>query len=327
MEQDNTLDLGKVTGVTEATDEFVEITLPEKEPAPHKKKRRWPWLVFSLVALLGLAAGILTFLYSSQGQASPQALTETYAAALSDGNTGQIYRLFPDVIQRRWNGSRADLILELDEFAFAYGRIGHWSILSTSDYTEADRSSFSSILNTDITHYQEVILETVIDDRIRRLHLDVIEIEGEWYLAQVWNDDILPGIGFAQPEEAIDAYLSAFTANNFDGMAAALSPALAQSAIEKGYGLRSMLCEIDDFTAVGLSGQPVSYTITQTKDYSAYQAQSMAEILGVQPQAYRAYHLEAVIGDTVYTAVFDLARLDDRWGITAVWDYNKSYII
>ncbi len=327
MEQDNTLDLGKVTGVTEATDEFVEITLPEKQPAPRKKKRLWPSLLLSLVALLGLTAGVFTFLYSSQGQASPQALTEAYAAALADGNTGQVYRLFPDVIQRRWMGSRADLILELDEFSFAYGQIGDWSILSTKDYTEADRASFSSILGTDLTGYQEVILETIIDDRIRHLHLDVIELDEKWYLAQVWNDDILPGIGFSQPEEAIDAYLSAFTANSLEGMSLALSPALAQAAIEKGYGLRSMLCEIDGFTAAGLSGSPVTYTINQTKDYSAYQAQSMAEILGVEPQAYRAYHLEAVIGDTVYTAVFDLAQFDDCWGITAVWDYNKSYII
>ncbi len=327
MEQDNTLDLGKVTGVTESTDEFVEITLPEKEPAPHKRKRRWPWLLFGLVALLGLTAGIFTFLFSSQGQPSPQALTETYATALADGNTGQVYRLFPDVIQRRWMGSRADLVTELDEFAYAYGQIGDWSILSTKDYTEADRASFSSILGTDLAGYQEVILETVIDDRVRHLHLDIIELDGKWYLAQVWNDDILPGSGFSQPEEAMDAYLSAFAANSFDDMALALSPALAQAAIEKDYGLRDMLCEIDDLTASGLSGQPVSYTITQTKDYSAYQSQSMAEILGVQPQSYRAYHLEAIIGDTVYTVVFDLAQLDDRWGITAVWDYNKSYII
>lgn len=327
MEQDNTLDLGKVTGVTEATDEFVEITLPEKQPAPKKKKRRWPWFALGLVALLGLAVGSLTFLFGSQGQATPDAVAKLYAQALTDHNTAQVYRLFPDAIQSRHVGSRADLVAKLDEFYFAYGQPGEWSVLSIKDYSEADRASFCAILDTDITGYKEVILKKIIDDRARYLHVDVIQVKEKWYLAEVWNDDILPGSGFADPETAVSTYLTAFTSADLDGMALAVAPALATAATEKGYGLRDMLREIDDFTAADLCGSPVTYTVTQTKDYSAYQSQSIAEVLGAQPQAYRAYHLEATVGDTVYTMVIDLVQLDDVWGITAVWDYNKSYIL
>lgn len=309
------------------TDEFVEIILPEPKPPAPKKKARWPWVLCGILFLLGMIAGIFAFLFSSQGQASPQAVAEQYAHALSAGKTGAVYRLFPQAIQSRHSGSRAALVENLDDFAFAYGQPGDWSILSASDYDPAARLSFSAILDTDITGYQEVILEKTIDGRIRRLHLDVIEIDGNWYLAEVWNDDILPGAGFADPESAINSYLTAFASADRETMAAALAPDLLYAAMEEEYGLRAMLTELDDFYAAGRCGSPVTYTLTQTKDYSAYQAQSMAEVLGVQPQAYRAFYYEATVGDTVYTMVIDLVQIDDRWGITAVWDYNKSYIL
>jgi hypothetical protein len=143
----------------------------------------------------------------------------------------------------------------------------------------------------------------------------------------VWNDDILPSNGAAQPEDAVDTYLSALAAGDPEGMALAMAPALLDRAIEEGYGLRAVFAEIDDFYAAGLSGNPIAYTLTQTTDYSAYQAQSMAEVLGIQPQTYRAYYYEALIADTVYTLVIDMVQIDDCWGITAVWDYNKSYIL
>lgn len=309
------------------TDEFVEIILPEPKPPAPKKKARWPWVLCGILLLLGVTAGILAFLFSSQGQASPQAVAEQYANAVSAGRTGAVYRLFPHAIQSRHSGSRAALVESLDDFTFAYGQNSDWSILSAADYDPAARLSFSAILGTDITGYQEILLEKTIDGRARRLHLDVIEIGGKWYLAEVWNDDILPGNGFADPESAIRSYLTAFAGADREAMAAALAPDLLDTAIEKEYGLRAMLTELDDFYAASLCGSPVTYTLTHAKDYSAYQTQSMAEVLGKQPQAYRAFYCEATVGDTVYTAVIDLVQVDERWGITALWDYHKSYIL
>lgn len=309
------------------TDEFIEIVLPTP-PAPEKKKRpRWPWFVCSALFLVGLTAGILAFLFSSQGQASPTAVAEQYMAAFAADRSGAVYRLFPSVIQSRHSGSRADLVIALDDFAAAYGQEGEWTLTSSEDYDQSSRLHFSTILNVDITGYQHLTVQKILDAQTRNLHLDVIEIDGKWYLAQVWNDDILPHNGADQPEDAVDTYISAFAANDAEGMALGLSPALLDRAIKEGYGLRDMLCEIDDFYADGLSGNPISYTLTQTKDYSAYQAQSMAEVLGVQPQVYRAYYYEAIIDETVYNLVIDLVQVDGRWGITAVWDYNKNYIL
>lgn len=309
------------------TNDFIEIVLPSRRSDRHKKPPLWPWITGGVLFIAVLTVGILLFLYSSQGQTSPQAVVERYMSAAAADKPGAVYRLFPSDIQSRHSGSRTDLVEELDDFVYAYGQDGDWSILSTEVYDRSSLLTFNALLDTDITDYQHLTVQKTIDGITRRLHLDVIQIEGKWYLAEVWNDDILPGNGAATPEDAIDTYLSAFAADDPEGMALVLAPALLDRAIAEGYGLRAMLGEIDDFYAAGLSRNPVSYTLTQTKDYSAYQAQSMAEVLGVQPQIYRAFYFEAVIDDTVYTLVVDFVQIDDRWGITAVWDYNKSYIL
>lgn len=327
MEQDNTLDLGQVTDPTEATDEFIEITFPDRKDAAPAPKRRRLWPILSIAAVLLSAVGLCLFLYSSQGQSTPEAVAQAYAAAQAKAHVGPIYRLFPAALQHRFRGWRADLLEEMDEFYYAYGQDTAASLVSVEDYSQADRLSMSALLEVEISNYKQVVLQKELDGRLRNIHLDVIEIQNKWYLTEVWNDDIVPGIGFDDPAQAVDAYLTAFASGDYAGMASALSPALAHIAIEKGYGLRDMIYELDDFVSNEQSGQPVSYSLLQTKDYSAYQTQNITEILGIQPQAYCAYHLEALIGDTLYTVVFDLVQADDRWGITAVWDYNKSYIL
>lgn len=305
----------------------IEIKRPSRRSKKRRKPPIWPRLALGVLIIAGLIFGIRAFLYSSQGQATPQAVAERYMTAAAADKSGVIYRLFPQDIQSRHGGSRADLVEELDDFVYAYGRDGDWSILSTEAYSQSSLMAFNALLDADITDYQHLTLQKDIDGRTRNIHLDVIQMNEKWYLAEVWNDDVLPGNGTATPEEAIDIYLAALSANDPEGMALALAPALLDRAMEKGYGLRTMLGEIDDFFAAGLAGNPVSYTLTQTKDYSAYQAQSMAEVLGAHPQIYRAFYYEATLNDTVYTLVIDLVQINDRWGITAVWDYNKSYIL
>ena len=305
--------------------------IASRRPSRRSRKRRrppiWPRLALGVLVIVGLIFGIRAFLYSSQGQTTPQAVAERYMTAAAADKPGAVYRLFPQDIQSRHGGSRTDLVEELDDFAYAYGQKEDWSILSTEAYSQSSLLAFNALLDTNITAYQHLTIQKTIDNRSRNLHLDVIQINEKWYLAEVWNDDVLPCNGTATPEEAVDTYLSAWSAGDPEGMARALAPALLDHAMAEGYGLRNMLGEIDDFYAAGLSPTPISYTLTQTKDYSAYQAQSMAEVLGVQPQIYRAFYYEAVLGDTVYTMVIDLVQIDERWGSTAVWDYNKSYII
>lgn len=309
------------------TNDFIEIVLPSRRANKHKKRPLWPWFVLGALFLIGLIVGILVFLFSSQGQATPQAVAERYMTAAAADKPGAVYRLFPQDIQSRHSGSRIDLVEELDDFVYAYGQDGDWSILSAENYDQSSLVTFNTLLNADITAYQHLTVQKTIDGRTRHLHLDVIQIKEKWYLAEVWNDDILPADGTASPEEAVDIYLSAFAAGDAEGMGLVLAPALLDRAVKEDYGLRAMLGEIDDFYAAALSPNPISYTLTQTKDYSAYQSQSMAEVLGIQPQIYRAFYYEAIIDDTVYTMVVDLVQVDDRWGITAVWDYNKSYIL
>ena len=307
--------------------DFIKIKRPSRRSRKRRRPPIWPRLALGILVIVGLIFGICAFLYSSQGQPSPQAVAERYMTAAAADKSGAIYRLFPQAIQSRHSGSRTDLVEQLDDFVYAYGRDGDWSILSTEAYSQSSLTAFNALLDADITDYQHLTLQKDIDGRTRNIHLDVIQIGGKWYLAEVWNDDVLPANGAASPEEAVDLYLAAFAANDAEGMALALAPALLDRAIEENYGLRAMLGEIDDFYAAGLSANPVSYTLTQTKDYSAYQAQSIAEVLGTHPQIYRAFYYEATLNDTVYTLVIDLVQINDRWGITAVWDYNKSYII
>lgn len=309
------------------TDEFVEIVFNDGQPPAPSKKRRWLWPVLGIATLL-LAVGVLfLFLFTPQGQASPEALAQTYANAMMKDRVGQVYRLFPSAIARRMSGTRQALVEELDEFCYAYGQTDGYTLLSVTEYEPQLRQSFSTILNTEITDYRHITLSMTIDGRDRHLHLDVLKIKEKWYLAEVWNDDVLIGNGFALPEEAVDAYMASFTANSTEGMSLALAPSLTEAAVAKQYGLRQMLGEVDDFYAAGKSGHPVSYSHIQTKSYSAYQTQSMAEVLGAEPQAYRAYYYDACVGDTVYTLVVDLVQVNDRWGITRVWDYHKEYMI
>ncbi len=308
------------------TNEFVEIVFNEGQPPAPSKKRRWLWPVLGVATLLLALGGLFLFLFTPQGQASPEALAQAYANAMMKDRVGQVYRLFPSAITRRAGGTREALVEELDEFCYAYGQTDGYTLLSITEYEPQLRQSFSTILDTEITDYRHIILEMTLDGQARHLHLDVLKIKEKWYLAEVWNDDVLVGNGFALPEEAVDAYFAAFCADSLDGMSLALSPALTEAAIAKQYGLRQMLCEIDDFYAEG-GCRPVSYSHIQTKAYSAYQTQSIAEILGPEPQAYRAYYYDACVGDTVYTLVVDLVQVNDTWGIARVWDYHKEYMI
>ena len=312
---------------TSFTDEFIEIVLDDRKPPASPKKRRWLWPILSIVTLLLLAGGLFLFLFTPNGQASPEAVAQVYANAMMNDRAGQVYRLFPSAITSRHSGSREALVEELDEFCYTYGQASEYTLVSVTEYDASLRQNFSTVLDTEIADYQHITLAMTLDERERHLHLDVLEIEGKWYLAEVWNDDVLVGNGFALSEEAIDAYFAAFSAGSADGMSLALSPSLTETAITKQYGLRQMLVELDDFYAAGTGGRPVSYSHIQTKTYSAYQTQSIAEILGIQPQAYRAYYFDACVGDTVYTLVIDLVQVNDRWGITRVWDYSKEYMI
>ena len=309
------------------TDEFIEIVLDERKPPVPSKKKRWLWPVLGAVTLLGLLGGLFLFLFTPQGQDSPEAVAQVYAKAMMKDRVGQVYRLFPSAITSRHSGTREALVEELDEFCYAYGQSDGYTLVSVTAYDAELRQSFSTILDTEIADYQHIILAMTLDERERQLHLDVLQIQNQWYLAEVWNDDVLVGNGFAQYEQAIDSYFTAFSANSPDGLSLALAPSLTNAAIAKQYGLRQMLFEVDDFYAADACGQPVSYSYIQTKTYSAFQAQSIAEILGVQPQAYRACYFDACVGDTVYTLVIDLVQVNDRWGITRVWDYHKEYII
>ena len=315
----------KPSGITK---DFIEIHLPTR---PHKKRKRRTVnpraLLLFLLLVAAFTVGPLLFLHSSQGQASPEALCGRYMKAFAADRPGVVYRLFPSELQSRHSGSRSAMVETLDDFAYAYGQSSDWSVLSQTDYPEASRQAFSLLLGREVSGYCDTVVRTTLDGQVRQLHLDMVCIKNRWYLAEVWNDDLLPVNGYDTPEDAVDTYLSALCANDPEGMALALAPALVDRAIAEGYGLRATLSELDDFFAGGLSGNPVYYTLTQTKDYSAYQAQSIAEILGAQPQTYQAFYYDATVGDTVYTLVVDLACLDGRWGITAVWDYNKSYVI
>ncbi len=312
---------------TSFTDEFIEIVLDDRKSPTPPKKRRWLWPILSILTLLLLAGGLFLFLFSPNGQVSPEAVAQAYANAMMNDRAGQVYRLFPSAITSRHAGSRVALVEELDEFCHAYGQANEYTLVSVAAYDTELRQNFSTVLDTEITDYQHITLAMTMDGRERHLHLDVLEIGGKWFLAEVWNDDILVGNGFAQSEEAIDAYFAAFSADSAEGMSLSLSPSLTEAAIAKPYGLRQMLVELDDFYAAGAGGRPVSYSHIQTKNYSAYQTQSMAEVLGVEPQAYRAYYFDACVGDTVYTLVVDVVQVDDRWGITRIWDYHKEYII
>lgn len=308
------------------TDEFIEIVLDDRQPPAPPKKRRRIWLALSVATLLVAVGGLFLFLFTPQGQTSPEALAQTYANAMMQDRVGQVYRLFPSAIARRHSGSRESLVEELDEFCYAYGQADGYTLQSVTAYTPELCQSFSTVLDTEITDYRQITLSMTLEERTRQLHLDVLLINGKWYLAQVWNDDVLVGSGFTTPEEAVDLYFDAFSAESLDGMSLALSPALTETAIAKQYTLRQMLGEVDDFYEK--SGcLPVTYTPIQTKTYSAYQTQSMAEVLGVEPQAYRAYYFDACVGDTVYTLVVDLVQVNDAWGITRVWDYHKEYMI
>lgn len=293
---------------------------------PRKRRRRVSPLAF-LLALLILAGGLLILFTPSRGAKTPEALAQTYAKAMARDRVGRIYRLFPKAITGRYSGPRAAFVEEMDEFCYAYGQANGYTLVSVTEYEEPLRQTFSEILDTEIADYRHITLSMAIDGRERLLHLDSLQIKNRWYLSEVWNDDVLIGTGFASPEEAMEAYASAFEVDDLNGISVALAPALTEAAVEKQYGLRQMLCEVDDLYAAGLSGESLTYTLTETKDYSPYQAQSMAEVLGEQPQAYRAYYYDACVGDTVYTLVVDMVQMGDRWGITRVWDYLKEYMI
>ena len=293
---------------------------------PHKRRRRVSPLAF-LLALLILAGGLLILFTPSRGAKTPEALAQTYAKAMAKDRVGRIYRLFPKAITGRYSGSRAAFVEEMDEFCYAYGQADGYTLVSVTEYEEPLRQTFSKILNTEIADYRHITLSMTIDGRERNLHLDALQIKNRWYLAEVWNDDVMVGNGFATPEQAVDAYASAFSGKDPNGVSLAFSPALADSAIAKQYGLRQMLYEVDDLYTANLYGSAFTYTFTEAKDYSAYQTQSIAEVLGVQPQAYRAYYYDACVGDTVYTLVIDVVQINDVWGITRVWDYHKEYVI
>lgn len=310
---------------TSFTDEFIEIVLDERKPTAPPKKRRWLWPLLGIATLLVLAGGLLLFLFTPNGQPSPEALAQTYANAMMNDQVGQVYRLFPSAIARRHSGTREALVEELDEYCYAYGQADGYALVSVAEYDTDLRQSFSTILDAEIADYRHITLSMMLDGRERRLHLDTLNIQGKWYLAEVWNDDVLVGNGFANPEEAATAYFSALGGNSLEGISLTLSPALTTAAIEKQYGLRQMLCEVDDLYAV--DAHSVTYSHIQTKNYSAYQTQSIAEVLGEPPQAYRAYYYDACVGDTVYTLVLDLVQIGDRWGITRIWNYDKEYRI
>lgn len=148
-----------------------------------------------IAVLIGVFAGMRTdgvvTIGTSQGFATHQELIQAYCDYYSAADESGMVTLYPEALRDQYDGygGASRLLDDWDSFYDFYGeQVDHWMISDIVEYEPSDYSELASDLGVAIESAADVEVTMWLEDSDEPFcyDFDLIEIDGAWFLFNVW---------------------------------------------------------------------------------------------------------------------------------------------